>query len=91
MSTPLKYTGPNSTFQPKPAAEGETGKTRPLITGQVYDDLPADHSVIKTLIARGLLVPVKEPAKDLPAPKTPVTDSGSVASGGGRSSGKAKH
>lgn len=50
-----RYAGPVSTLD----ITGKDGKpaSRPLVTGETYSDLPADHPIVKNLIERKLLVP----------------------------------
>ena len=82
---PLLYVGPPSSFsvmatKPDDDQAVPDDSTRPLITGEVYDDLPKDHPVIKNLIAHELLVtPV---VSDPVSPETAVSDSTNASSGG---------
>lgn len=55
--TQLRYLGPVSTLD-LPAKDGKPA-SRSLVTGKTYSDLPADHPIVKNLIERKLLVPVK--------------------------------
>ncbi|WP_375590200.1 hypothetical protein ABWH89_05050 [Hoeflea alexandrii] len=52
----LRYVGPVSTLD-LPAKAGKPA-SRPLVTGETYSDLPADHPIVNNLIERKLLVPV---------------------------------
>lgn len=82
----LLYVGPVSSFSIL-AASGNGDQvapiddTRPLITGEVYDDLPPDHPVIKNLIAHKLLVTPPDDVSDAAPAKTAVSDSGTTKSG----------
>ncbi|KQI69385.1 hypothetical protein AN189_02875 [Loktanella sp. 3ANDIMAR09] len=59
--TSLLYLGPVSSYRTAKASDAPkdapSGDDRPLVTGTIYTDLPADHPAIATLIARKLLVP----------------------------------
>lgn len=82
----LLYVGPPSSFSVM-EAKGADDKvvpddnTRPLITGEVYDDLPKGHPVIENLIAHELLVTPVEEVSDPSSPETVVSDSGTAKSG----------
>lgn len=83
---PLLYVGPPSSFSIMDAKGNDdqvvpNDSTRPLITGEVYDDLPKDHPVIKNLIAHELLVTPADDVSDPPSPETVVSDSGTAKSG----------
>ena len=60
--TKLKYLGPVSILTLVPDETDETGKVKKkgktiqLITGQSYDDLPENHTTVKALRARKLLI-----------------------------------
>lgn len=45
----LTYSGPVTTIVLVPA------KTKAIVPGETYDDLPADNDQVKNLVARGLL------------------------------------
>lgn len=83
----LLYVGPVSSFSIM-AAKGADDKvvpddsTRPLITGEVYDDLPKGHPVIENLIAHKLLVTPVDEVSDPLSPETVVPESGTASSNG---------
>lgn len=62
----LTYLGPNTGFT------DEAAKDVLLVKGRTYTDLPAEHPVVKNLVARKLLVePKAEPEAEPAAPQTP--------------------
>lgn len=83
---PMLYVGPVSSFSIM-AAKGDddqivpNDKTRALITGEVYDDLPMDHPVIKNLAAHKLLVTPPDDVSDTTPPKPVVSDSATAKRG----------
>lgn len=65
------YLGPNTGFT---QGKGDAAKDVLLVKGRTYTDLPAEHPVVKNLIARKLLVepePKPEPEAEPAAPQLP--------------------
>lgn len=87
----LTYIGPVSSFHIVAASTGEKDavpnvETRPLITGETYDDLPVDHPIISNLIAHQLLVTPTGDFSDPTPPETTVPDSVTANGGDGSTS-----